>query len=118
VNDRQARHEKAKSAFEKLWRQGDPWDLDTSDLDQSSHLRQLQMLGSRRYRHVLEIGCGAGAFTRRLSTISDHVLAIDVSSAAIERAHHSNAALTNVEFRAVNIMEFDLSTPQHGILSS
>ena len=40
----------------------------------------------RRYSRTLEIGCGAGAFTRLLAGVSERVVALDVSPAAIERA--------------------------------
>ncbi len=91
--------------FEDRWREGDPWDLETSALDQESYARQLALLGDRRYGRVLEIGCAAGAFTRRLAALADRVLALDVAPSAIERARQDIPA--NVEFRVGNAMELD-----------
>jgi SAM-dependent methyltransferase len=91
--------------FEDAWRAGDPWDLETSALDQESYARQLALLGDRRYGSVLEIGCAAGAFTRRLAALSDRVVALDVAPSAIERARQD--VPPNVEFRVGDAMELD-----------
>ncbi len=91
--------------FEDRWRAGDPWDLETSVLDQQSYARQLELIGDRRYGRVLEIGCAAGAFTRRLAPLADRILAVDVAPSAIERARGNVPA--KVEFRVGDIMELD-----------
>jgi SAM-dependent methyltransferase len=91
--------------FEDAWRAGDPWDLETSELDQQSYGRQLALIGDRRYDRVLEIGCAAGAFTRRLAPLADHVVAVDVAPSAIERAREDVPA--NIELRVGDAMELD-----------
>jgi SAM-dependent methyltransferase len=91
--------------FEDRWRAGDPWDLETSVLDQQNYARQLALIADRRYGRVLEIGCAAGAFTRRLAPLADRILAVDVAPAAIERAQGEVPA--NVEFRVGDVMELD-----------
>ena len=91
--------------FEGAWRIGDPWDLETSALDQESYARQLELVGDRRYGRVLEIGCAAGAFTRMVAALADRVLALDVAPSAIERARQD--VPPNVEFRAGDVMELD-----------
>jgi SAM-dependent methyltransferase len=91
--------------FEEAWRAGDPWDLENSALDQQSYGRQLALIGDRRYERVLEIGCAAGAFTRRLAPLADRVVAVDVAPSAIERAREDVPA--NVEFRVGDVMELD-----------
>ena len=91
--------------FEGAWRVGDPWDLETSALDQESYARQLALVGDRRYGRVLEIGCAAGAFTRRLAALADRVLALDVAPSAIERARQD--VPPNVDFRVGDAMELD-----------
>lgn len=97
----------AREFFDGLWAKGDPWDIETSELTQREHARLIALLDGRRYRRVLEIGCGAGAFTRRLATISDSVVALDIASAAIERARALNVGAAVVEFRVANVMEYD-----------
>lgn len=90
--------------FEDLWRQGDYWQLESSPFDRLRYDRQLELIGDRRYARALEIGCGAGAFTRELATLADEVIAIDISETAIERARASGAP-SNVTFRAADVME-------------
>ena len=96
---------KARSFFDDLWMRGDPWELESSDWEQDRYSRLLAMLDKPRYGRVLEIGCGAGTFTRHLAGRADEVLALDVSQEAIARATRAQADLKQVEFRAGNIMD-------------
>jgi SAM-dependent methyltransferase len=96
----------AKAYFDGLWSSDDPWALDTSEYDQRKYARELEMLGNRRYPRALEIGCGAGAFTRKLAAIADRVVAIDISDAAIDRARAVGAADT-VEYRVADAVHFE-----------
>jgi SAM-dependent methyltransferase len=59
----------------------------------------------------LEIGCGAGAFTKRLVPRAQRLLALDVSAHAIGKAQAALSSAKHVEFRVANIMEHD---PQQG----
>jgi SAM-dependent methyltransferase len=97
----------AREFFDALWSKSDPWDIETSELAQREHARLMALLDGRRYRRVLEIGCGTGAFTRRLATIADSVVALDIAPAAIERARVLNVGPAVVEFRVANVMEYD-----------
>jgi SAM-dependent methyltransferase len=106
--DQIAAGREARRFFDELWADSDPWDLDTSDFEQRRFARQLALLGGRRYRRALEIGCGGGSFTRLLAPQCAELLAIDVSEHAIERARTAGGALTDVEFRVANVMELDL----------
>lgn len=47
--------------------------------------RWLSGLGELRARRVLDVGCGAGAITRRLSERGLHAVGIDINAAAIAR---------------------------------
>lgn len=100
--------ERARAAFEDAWRRGDAWRLH-AELDRASRARQIALLDDRRYRRALEIGCGAGAFTRLLSDRADTVVAVDISPSAIERARRREIAGSGVGFRAVNIMDYDVT---------
>jgi hypothetical protein len=71
---RAAAGERARSFFDDLWKQGDYWKLETGQFDQARYGRTMQLLGDRRYTRALEIGCGAGAFTRLLAGVSDRVV--------------------------------------------
>jgi SAM-dependent methyltransferase len=100
--------QKMRDHYDRVWSGDNPWDFEGSDFDEARYARQLSILEGRRYKRVLEIGCGSGRFTRSLASISDHVLAIDISLAAIELARSTAGQLANVEFRAANVMELDL----------
>jgi SAM-dependent methyltransferase len=99
----------ARTFFEGLWSDSDPWDLSASDLDQRRYERQLDLLSDRRYARALEIGCAAGAFTRRVASLCDRVVALDVADAAIARARADTPESTSIEYRRANVMELDIS---------
>jgi SAM-dependent methyltransferase len=103
--DREGAGDRARRFFDGLWNQGDYWKLETCAFDQARYARVMELLGDRRYSRTLEIGCGAGTFTRLLAGVSDRVVALDVSPAAIERARARGAGGGSVEFRVANVME-------------
>jgi predicted TPR repeat methyltransferase len=98
----------AREFFDALWSKGDPWDIETAELTQRVHARLMEILDGRRYGRVLEIGCGGGAFTRRLVRISESVVAVDVASTAIERARALNIDPAVVTFQVANVMDYDV----------
>ena len=108
MTEREQIYHKAQSFFDDLWMRGDPWELETSNWEQERYARLLAMLDQPRYGRVLEIGCGAGTFTRRLAGLADKVLALDVSSEAIAKARAAQSDLKQVEFRVGNIMDYNL----------
>ena len=103
--------ETAKAFFDKLWSNGDPWNLDANPFEQSKYDAQLAVLDSdragRRYDRALEIGCAAGAFTQRLASRCEAVVGLDIAQPAISMARQraEAAGLVNVEFRLGNVME-------------
>jgi SAM-dependent methyltransferase len=101
---------KAEAFFEDLWRQGDPWEFETSKFERDKYLRQLAILQGHRYARVLEIGCGNGCFTRLLAGIADRLLALDISPAAITQARQAAAHVGAIDFRVANIMDYDPHT--------
>ena len=81
---------------------GDGW-------DHSSHYHDFLL------RHVpspcresLEIGCGAGAFTRLLANSSERVLALDLSPNMIRLARERSARTPNIDFRVADVLALDL----------
>jgi SAM-dependent methyltransferase len=100
--------QQAQGFFEELWQHGDHWEFDSSAFEQARYARLLALLDGRRYAHVLELGCGSGAFTRHLVRVADHVVALDISPTAIARACALWAGPVTVDFRQANIMEYDL----------
>jgi SAM-dependent methyltransferase len=106
--DREAIGRKTQGFFEDLWQRGDPWDLETSEFEQQRCARLLEALSPRRFGKVLEIGCAGGVFTGLLTSVADRVVALDVSSNAIERAKTRWTGPETAEFRIANIMEYDV----------
>jgi glutathione S-transferase len=102
----------ARAWFDKLWAQGDPWDLDANPFEIAKYEAQTAVLDTdragRRYGRALEIGCAAGAFTRRLALRCDGVLGVDIAQPAIALARERTAAagLANVEYRLANVMQW------------
>lgn len=107
MSNQQLITQKARAFFEDLWKRGDPWDLETSDFEKARYTWLFSMIEGHRYGRVLEIGCGAGSFTRLLARVADRVVALDISPTAIERARRTNASPEGVDFRAANVMEYD-----------
>ena len=93
--------------FDKLWNDGDPWDLDSSAYDQEKYSREMALLHPRRFERVLELGCAGGAFTRRLAAVADRIVAIDVAARAIERALAAGTEGGRIEYRVGDIIAFD-----------
>ncbi|MGH7847595.1 MAG: class I SAM-dependent methyltransferase [Candidatus Binatia bacterium] len=107
MSDREHIRLKAQSFFDDLWKRGDPWELETSAFERERYARLIAMLDQRRYERVLEIGCGAGTFTRLLAGRAERVLAIDISPRAIATAQ-AHPDLKQVEFRVENIMDYNV----------
>ncbi|MCA1565561.1 MAG: class I SAM-dependent methyltransferase [Acidobacteria bacterium] len=59
-------------------------------------------------RESLEIGCGAGAFSRLLAKSSERVLALDLSPNMIRIAGERSALFPNIEFRVADVMAREL----------
>ena len=70
------------------------------------YVRTLALLNGGHYPCILELGCGAGTLTRHLAPLADYVLALDISSAAIDRARARWTGPATVDFRQANIMEY------------
>ena len=59
-------------------------------------------------REALDIGCGTGAFSRRLAKSSDSVLALDLSPNMIGLARERSARFPNIDFRVADVMTMEL----------
>src|SRR6266478_2129505 len=54
--------------------------------------------------HALEIGCGTGAFSRRLAQRAQRVTAIDLSSEMIRVARSRSNHFSNIDFEIADVM--------------
>jgi SAM-dependent methyltransferase len=107
MDKRQVINEKAKGFFDDIWRNGDFWQLETSEFEREKYACQMKLLGDRRYGRALEIGCGSGCFSRLLAGVADEVIALDVSALAVERARSLSTGRERIAFRVANIMDYD-----------
>ncbi|HEY0322822.1 MAG TPA: class I SAM-dependent methyltransferase [Pyrinomonadaceae bacterium] len=58
-------------------------------------------------RNALEIGCGKGAFSRRLASRSEHVLALDLSPEMIRIARERSRQFANIDFQVADVVARD-----------
>lgn len=78
-------------------RSDDPWNTHSSAYEGRKFARTVGSLPRPRYRRCLEIGCGAGALTKRLASQCDMVVAMDCIPAALAVAK-ARVPETNVIF--------------------
>ncbi|MEN3330769.1 MAG: hypothetical protein V7641_134 [Blastocatellia bacterium] len=69
-------------------------------------------------REALEIGCGAGAFSRRLAGRSTCVLAIDLSPQMIRIARERSAQWANVKFQVADVMSYEFPAEHFDCIAS
>jgi SAM-dependent methyltransferase len=105
MTDRDRLDQKALEFAERLWQQGDFWQIESSPFERARCARLLAMLGDGRYGEVLELGCGAGYFTRLLAPYAERIVGFDISPSAIARARAAPAP-PGVEFRVGNVLEY------------
>ena len=85
------------SYFDELYaRHEDPWGYTSRWYEQRKRALTLASLPEQRYGSVLEIGASIGVLAEALADRADRLLAIDVSSAAVERAARRLAPLEHV----------------------
>jgi len=65
----------------------------------------------RTCRRALDVGCGLGAFARRLSTLSDQVDGVDGDPGVIRRARELSVHVRNVRFIEADFMSWTADGP-------
>ena len=76
----------------------DPWNFETSPYEAGKYDRTLAALPYEKYASALEVGCSIGVLTARLAPYCDHLLSIDLSQEALNRASARCAGLPQVHF--------------------
>ena len=90
--------------FERLYSdQEDPWDFRNSEYERKKYQRSLEVLEKETFSLGLELGCSIGIQTQMLSKVCQHLMAVDISEAAVKTASDYCYGTTNIEFRAVDI---------------
>lgn len=80
-------------------REPDPWNFGSSAYELGRYDAIISALGHHRFRRAFEPGCSIGILTAKLSQLCGELVAIDVSTTAIERARLHCLSLPNVEVR-------------------
>lgn len=98
-----------RTHFNQLYsNKADPWNYQL-EIQQDRYRSALQFLDEavlgKKVPHALEIGCSEGLFTQLLAARCEALLALDISSVAMERARERCAELPQVKF-----YEWNLST--------
>ena len=69
---------------------------------------QERLLAVRPGEVVLDVGCGAGRFTRRIAAAGAQVIAFDASAKFIARAKERTPdEMTNIEYHVIDATDFD-----------
>ncbi|GEL17542.1 SAM-dependent methyltransferase [Pseudonocardia asaccharolytica] len=74
-----------RRCHERLYRAPDPYGIAGSSYEQAKYDLIMQTLEDARYARALEVGCGEGQLAERLVELTDELVAVDISAAAIER---------------------------------
>lgn len=83
----------------------DPWNFEGSPYEQEKYAATLAALPRPHYAEVFEIGCSLGVLTAQLAPRCGHLLAVDVSEAALAQARARCAALPQVEIKLLRVPE-------------
>lgn len=83
----------------------DPWDFETSPYEREKYAATVAALPRPRYAEAFEIGCSLGVLTAQLAPRCSHLLAVDVSEAALAQARARCTGLRQVEIRNLRVPE-------------
>lgn len=83
----------------------DPWNFETSPYERAKYAATLAALPRPHYAEVFEIGCSLGVLTEQLAARCGHLLAVDVSEAALAQARARCATLPQVDIRLMRVPE-------------
>lgn len=92
--------------FEALYlEREDPWALRSFDEKRVRGEETVQMLEGRRFDLAVDLCCGEGTFTHRLTPLCSKVIGVDVSPTAIERAREK---YPDCRFIVEDVLKVDL----------
>ena len=86
-------------------RHDDPWGYTDRWYEERKRALTLAALPEARYERVLEVGCSIGVLTAQLAERTDHLLAVDVSAEAAERARARTADLPHVQVEVADVAD-------------
>jgi predicted TPR repeat methyltransferase len=96
-----------RAAFEAIYAKfDDPW-ASASPSYRYQRLKYDKLIGllpKRPFARALDLGCGVGVLSQKLARCADHVLGIDLATAAVEHARRRGAAFDNLRFEQGDIL--------------
>ncbi len=109
-----------KRNFEKIYKkQKDPWNIkDARGFIYDKVIEAIKINTKKeKFHNILDLGCGKGAFTNRLTELGENVIGVELSSTAIDYAknHYSKIKFINGDITKLAQLElakssFDLIT--------
>jgi SAM-dependent methyltransferase len=88
-----------------------------AEWNHSVHYHERLLLAvPRPCRRALDVGCGLGAFARRLATVAESVDAIDIEPAVIARARELSGGMPNLHFAVADFLTWP-TTPTYDFVS-
>jgi SAM-dependent methyltransferase len=109
---RTRRQDGTTAAFETAYRESDdPW-ASASPRYRYQGLkydRLIALLPRKRFANALDLGCGLGLLSQKLTHRAENVLGIDIAPAAIEHARRRGAAFDNLAFEPGDILNLPAS---------
>lgn len=81
----------------------DPWRFAANAYERDKYVATIASLSKGRYRNAFEVGCSIGVLTRQLASRCEAMLSVDVAKAALDRAVHRCADLTQVRFAEMRV---------------
>jgi SAM-dependent methyltransferase len=109
---RSRRQDGTTAAFDTAYRESeDPW-ASASPRYRYQGLkydRLLALLPRKRFANALDLGCGLGLLSQKLTQQAENVLGIDIAPAAIEHARRRGAAFDNLAFEPGDILNLPAS---------
>ncbi len=90
--------------WNRVFANDDPWNYGTT-YEQTKYGHTLELMPDSPVSNAIELGCAEGIFTEMLATRVDHLLAIDISDVALERARKRCTRNSNVSFAQHDLSE-------------
>jgi len=89
--------------WENIFAQPDPWNY-LSAYETKKYHQTIEILGNEPVGAAMEVACAEGIFTRMIRPHVNSLLAVDISTRALERARQRCADLDDIRFDTFNLI--------------
>jgi len=86
-----------KGRYDKIYKKEDPWGAYSNEIKKLRDVFTLDLIKNKSFNFVIDLGCGEGHLTEKISHYAKKVLGIDFSKKAIERAQDRYPHISFVE---------------------